>query len=421
MAGRLGAAAMGAGSLGNMIFYPIVICGTGLLYGMDTLVSQAYGANDAREARRTLVDGLWISMAAAPVFMGIVAASIPFIRLAGANPHVNALFEPYLKALSWGILPLFLFTAMRRYLQSVNIVQPVMFAIVSANLINAAGNWALMYGHLGAPAMGLTGSAWSTSLSRVYMFLVLAYVAWRREHRDRIVLRLTGREFQRVPFWPHVARIWTLIKLGTPAAAQILFEGSVFGIITVLAARLDETSLAAHSVAVQVIATTFMVPLGISSAAAVRVGQAMGRRDPEGARVAGLAALVLSAAFMGSAAIAMTAAPRLITRLFIADAAVIGAGALLLRIAAVFELFDGLQVVATGALRGLGDTQSAMKAHFFGYWMVGLPMGYLLCFQAGWGVPGIWVGLTVALIIIGVLLVWVWRRRIGRLTSRLTS
>lgn len=410
MAGRLGAAAMGAGSLGNMIFYPIVICGTGLLYGMDTLVSQAFGANDTRETRRTLVDGLWLAVAAVPVIAAIVIAAIPLIRFAGANPHIDALFEPYLKALSWGILPLFLFIAVRRYLQSVNVVKPVMFAIVSANLINAFGNWVLMYGNLGAPAMGLTGSGWSTSISRVYMFLVLAAVVWWRERSGDRILR-------GVPWGPHAARIWALVKLGAPAAAQILFEGSVFGIVTVFAARLDETSLAAHSVAVQVISTTFMVPLGISSAAAVRVGQAIGRRDPEGARVAGLAALVLSAAFMGAAAIAMTIAPRLITRLFIADAAVIGAGSVLLRIAAVFELFDGFQVVATGALRGIGDTQSAMKAHFFGYWIVGLPMGYLLCFQAGWGVPGIWVGLTAALIIIGVLLVWVWRQGIGRLTA----
>lgn len=411
MAGRLGAAAIGAGSLGNMIFYPIAICGVGLLLGMDTLVSQAHGADDAKETRRTLVDGLWLSVIATPPVALAIIATIPIVRLAGVNPRVDALFVPYLDALLWGIAPLFVFNAMRRYLQSVNIVKPVMFAIVSANAINLAGDWALMYGHWGAPAMGLTGSGWSTSISRVYMMLVLMWTVWRNETRSGWILR-------DVSWRAHASRIWGLVKLGAPAAAQILFEGSVFGVVTVLAARLDTTSLAAHSVAVQVIATTFMVPLGISSAAAVRVGQAIGRRDPQGARVAGNAALALSAIFMGSAAAAMTLAPRLITRLFIADAATIAAGAILLRIAALFELFDGFQIVATGALRGLGDTQSPMKAHFFGYWVVGMPVGYLLCFPGKWGVPGIWVGLTVALIIIGVLLLWVWRRRIALVTFK---
>jgi MATE family multidrug resistance protein len=295
--------------------------------------------------------------------------------------------------------------ALRRYLQAVNMVQPVMFSLLSANLINVVGNWALMYGHLGAPAMGLTGSGISTSISRVYMVVVLAAAVWWNERRSGHVLRT-------VPRRPDLGRLWALLKLGAPAAFQILFEGSVFGLITVLAARLDETSLAAHSVAVQVISTTFMIPLGISSAAAVRVGHAIGRRDPEGARVAGTAALALGALFMGSAAIAMSIVPRLIVRVFIADAAVIAAGALLLRIAAIFELFDGFQVIATGALRGLGDTKSAMKAHFFGYWIIGMPLGYALCFPGHWGVPGIWVGLTAALILIGVILLGVWRRRV---------
>lgn len=254
--------------------------------------------------------------------------------------------------------------------------------------------------------MGLTGSGVATSISRVYMLLVLAAAVWWNE-------RKTGGLLWTAPRRAEFARVWALVKLGAPAAAQILFEGAVFGVTTVLAARLDETSLAAHSIAVQVIATTFMVPLGISSAAAVRVGQAIGRRDPSGARVAGTAALLLGGVFMGSAGIAMALAPRLIVRGFIADAAVISAGAVLLRIAAIFELFDGFQVIATGALRGLGDTQSPMNAHLFGYWAVGMPLGYALCFYSGWGVPGIWVGLTAALIVIGVVLLWVWRRRIG--------
>jgi len=208
-----------------------------------------------------------------------------------------------------------------------------------------------------------------------------------------------------------MARLRRLAVLGLPAAGQILFEGAVFAIVTALAARLDEASLAAHSIALQVISTTYMVTLGIGSAAAVRVGHAIGRRDRAGAAAAGWTALLSGAVFMAAAGVVLWAAPRWLAHLFIGDPAVIRLAAVLLRIAAVMELFDGLQTVATGALRGLGDTRSPMLAHLAGYWMVGLPVTYVLCFPLGWGVRGIWVGLTTAIMIIGAALVLVWARR----------
>ena len=191
---------------------------------------------------------------------------------------------------------------------------------------------------------------------------------------------------------------------------QILAEGAVFGTVTVMAARFDEVSLAAHSIAVNVISITFMVPLGISSAAAVRVGQAVGRKSPPGIAVSGWTALLLGAGFMSAAGLALAVVPRWIARLYTPEAAVITASATLLRIAALFEIFDGLQVVATGALRGLGDTRTPALAHLAGYWIVGLPVAYVLCFSYGWGVTGIWVGLTGALIAVGMILLAAWHR-----------
>ena len=193
---------------------------------------------------------------------------------------------------------------------------------------------------------------------------------------------------------------------------QILAEGAVFGIVTVMAARFDEVSLAAHSIAVNVISITFMVPLGISSAAAVRVGQAVGRKSPQGIAVSGWTALLLGAGFMSAAGLALAIIPRWIARLYTPEAAVIAAGAALLRIAALFEIFDGLQVVATGALRGLGDTRTPALAHLAGYWLLGMPIAWVLCFTYNWGVTGIWVGLTSALIAIGLVLLAAWHREI---------
>jgi MATE family multidrug resistance protein len=173
-------------------------------------------------------------------------------------------------------------------------------------------------------------------------------------------------------------------------------------------------SLAAHGIAVQVIATTFMVPLGISSAAAVRVGHAVGRRDHRGVVSAGWAALAMAAGFMTAAGVLLWTAPAFIVARFIDDARVIAAGVTLLRIAAFFELFDGLQIVATGALRGIGDTRSPMITHALGFWALGMPVAYVLCFSLGWGARGIWIGLSAALILIGAALATVWSVKSSR-------
>ena len=428
MAGRLGAAAIGAGSLGNMLFYPIAICGTGMLAGMDTLVAQAFGATDDAACRRSLVQGLWVAAGVAPIVALLLALTIPLLRALGTNPRVMELLGPYLHALLWGIPPLLFYAAFRRYLQAMNIVKPITFAVVSANLLNFVGNWLFMYGNWGAPRLGLEGSGFSTSISRVYIALVLLIAVLRRERKSANLRQPATHPFRapnvreglpeiepatsRPPlsYRPHFPIIRRLLALGFPSAIQILVEGAVFSAVTVMAARFDEVSLAAHSIAVNVISITFMVPLGISSAAAVRVGQAVGRQDRPGIAVSGWTALLLGAGFMSAAGLALAIVPRWIARLYTPEAAVIGASAALLRIAALFEIFDGLQVVATGALRGLGDTRTPALAHFAGYWIVGMPVAWFLCFNYGWGVTGIWVGLTSALILIGLLLLAAWHR-----------
>ena len=410
MAGRLGAVALGAGSLGAMLFYPIAICGTGLLLGMDTLVAQAHGAEDAEDCRRTLVNGAWLSLAIAPFLALLILSLIPLLRATGTNPDVMALFAPFLKALAWGLPPLLFYAAFRRYLQAISVVKPVTFALVSANVVNVLGNWVLMYGHWGAPQMGLEGSGWSTTIARCYMAAVLlGAIAWHERRTGNILLAVSWR--------PSLQRLRRLAGLGMPAALQILFEGVVFGLVSVFAAHLDEASLAAHSIAINVVSTTYMVPLGVSSAAAVRVGQAWGAGDTRAAGTRGWTAILLGALFMGGAGVVLGTVPRSIVRIYTNDAAVIGVGAVLLRIAALFQLFDGLQVVCTGALRGLGDTGTPMLAHLGGYWALGLPVAYLLCFHFRWGAAGIWVGLSAALILIGSVLLTAWRWRAAKVRA----
>jgi MATE family multidrug resistance protein len=235
------------------------------------------------------------------------------------------------------------------------------------------------------------------------LVLLIAVLRHEREHGN-LHLQVSWR-----PQWVLIRR---LIALGFPSAMQILAEGAVFGVVTVMAARFDEVSLAAHSIAVNVISITYMVPLGISSAAAVRVGQAAGRRSPSGIAVSGWTALLLGATFMGCAGLALAFAPRWIARLYTPEATVIAAGAALLRIAALFEIFDGIQVVATGALRGLGDTRTPALAHLAGYWLIGLPVAYVLC-SIRLGCHGHLGDLTGALITIGLILLVAWHREVS--------
>lgn len=398
------AVAIGAVSLSSILYYVVAIFGTGIMLGLDTLVSQSYGAGDLEDAHRSLVNGVYLSLGMAPVLMGVVWLWEPVVRLLNIPAPLLAQAMPYLRALNWGTLPLLLFFAFRRYLQGVNLVKPVMFSLVSANIVNFVLNWAFIYGHLGFHAMGTVGSGWSTCWARVYMALVLMGYAFYYDARHKTGLRHVSRRV-------HFPRVWELLVLGFPAASQIGVEIGVFAVATTLIGKLGALPLASHQIALNTVSFTYMVPLGISSAAAVRVGQALGRRDAHGASRAGWTALMLGAGFMACMALLLWAVPGYIARIYTPDPAVIRAASVLLFIGAFFQLFDGVQSVATGALRGAGDTRTPLLCHLVYYWVVGLPLGAYLCFRAGWGVRGLWTGLCVALILIGSTLLYAWHRK----------
>ncbi|HXR16161.1 MAG TPA: MATE family efflux transporter [Terriglobales bacterium] len=407
MVGRLpnSAVAIGATGLGQSLYNSVAIFGGGLLLGMDTFVAHAFGREDLDDARHSLLNGLFLAIALTPVLMLAISFWPALMQRFGISAELVEPMRPYLRALNWGTLPLLAYFALRRYLQAVNVAHPIMFALISANLINAAGNWILIYGHFGFRAMGITGSGWSTCWARIYMVLCLAFTLFWVESKR---LRRGWLSTVRVD----IRRMSALLRLGAPAATQILCEIGAFSAATALCARLGPIALAGHQIALNCAALTFMVPLGISSAAAVRVGQQLGRRDPDGARRAGWSAIIIGVGFMACSGAVFVSAPNLIARLFTPDPAVIRVGAQLLLVAAAFQLFDGLQTVATGALRGAGDTRTPMLANFIAYWLMGLPLGCVLCFSLGWGAVGIWIGLCGGLIIIGSALLMTWHKRI---------
>lgn len=408
MVGRLpnSAIAIGATGLGQSLYHAVAIVGGGLLLGMDTFVAHAYGREDLHDARTTLVNGLALAVVLCPVLMTAVAFWPPLMHRFGISPELVGPMRPFLMALNWGTLPLLLYFALRRYLQAVNVAVPIMFALISANVVNAVGDWALIYGHMGFRAEGITGSGWSTCIARIYMASILAItLAWVETKRRAAP---TGaREALRI----NASRIWELLKLGSPAAGQILVEIGAFSGATALCAKLGAVPLSGHEIALNCAAFTFMVPYGISSAAAVRVGHELGRHDPDAARRAGWSAIALGVGFMACAGVVFVSIPKIIARAFSPDPAVVHVGAQLLLVAAAFQLFDGLQVVTTGALRGAGDTKTPMFANLVAYWFIGIPVGCFLCFYLGWGAVGIWVGLCAGLMIIGSTLLTVWHRK----------
>ena len=410
MVGNLGPAAIGAVALGNAVFYTPSLFGIGILLGLDPLVAQAYGRKDYDDCHRWLAQGIYLAMVAAPILMLLVfAASFGFAPF-GIIPEVAAPAAGYLRVLLWSILPLLIYGASRRYLQGVGQVRVITLTYIAANLLNWGGNWVLINGHLGFPAMGVRGSALSTVIARISMALSLLAFAWRYE-------RQRGHPLFQHWARPQLDRIRQLIRLGLPAAGQITLEVGAWNAATLSAGWLTPIALATHQIAINYASITYMIPLGISAAASVSVGHAIGAGDKAKARRAGWLALALGTAFMILAGLVFFIAPRPLIELFTHDPQVLAVGPSLLWIAAAFQIFDGVQTVCTGALRGLGETRAPMFANLIGYWLLGLPLGLILCFVLKRGIYGMWIGLTLALIVISTILLLRWRKDSTRLNT----
>lgn len=407
MVGRLGTNAIAAVGLGNIVFFSVTVCGLGLMMGLDTLVSQAFGAKRIDECHRWIVQGSWMSLAVSAPLIALTFLVVPLLKQWGIDAAVVDLSSVYLRTLVWGTPALFLYFALRRYLQAMNLTLPAMLALLAANIANVVGNWLLIEGHWGAPRLGLSGSAWATTLARFAMFGLLAWYAIAHSAKHQ-----TG--LTQVSWRPDWKRQLQLLKVGGPAAIHFQFEVGVFALAAILAGRFGANALAAHELVLNVASVTFMVPFGVASAGAVRVGHAIGRRDAHGASISGWAALGIGAGFMALAGLALSLSGRQILSIFSAESIVVATAMPLLLAAAVFQLFDGTQVVAGGILRGAGDTRAPMFASLTSYWLLGLPFGAWLAFGRGVGVLGLWIGLCLGLICAALFLLVCWLRTTRR-------
>ncbi len=405
--GRLGPYAIAGVGLAHTSFIMLYIFGIGTLLGIDTLSSRAFGAGRRGACAAILAHALVLALAVASLLFLLLHGFGAFYRWMKVDPSVAATALRYLGIVKWMIFPALLFTACRQYLQSMDITRPLLWAVLFGNILNVLLDYALVFGRFGLPELGVEGCAIASVATMTLMTLLAAAAAAGQARRD-------GFDFRG---W-RVSVFKDLLRLGMPAGLQLFIEVSLFSLVTTLMARFGEAPTAAHQVTLNLVSITFMVPLGISMAAAVRVGQGIGREDPRSAVRSGQAAIFMGMAFMACSGMAFWLAPAFFVRLYTPDPAVVALGVVLLRIGALFQVFDGLQVVLTGALRGLGETRIPLLANLVGHALLGLPIGYWLAFHGGEGPRGLWIGMLTGLSSVSVLLYAIWRGRAFKLLER---
>ena len=406
--------ALAASALAQVLFNTLAFGVGGVLLALDTLISQALGENDQTAANHWFFHGLLMAVLLAALLGSLVWAAPLLLTRLPVDPNVLHAAIPALAGLNFGVLPLLLYFALRRYLQAAHRGRAIMAALVSANLINLLGDWLLIYGHdwghrwphLTIPAFGVVGSAWATSAARLYLMLFLALALLRANRLHSYGLRHTPRRL-------HLASFRRILQLGAPVGAQIFVEVALFAVATSLIATLGAIPLAGHEIALQCASTTFMVPLAISGATTVRVGHAIGRLRAglgTAAQVAaaGWSGILAGAAFMLLASLVLVSFPSGIARLFTPSQPVIHAAVPLLLVAAAFQFFDGIQATATGALRGARRTLAPLLIQLVCFWAISMPLGYFFALPLHGGATGMWWGLALGLLCAAVALTFIW-------------
>lgn len=420
MVGWLGPTELAAVSLGFNLCMIFAIFSMGLVTATAPMLASQRGRmpHSVRDMRRTFRQGLWIAVAVmVPVWMLLWQAEQLLLAL-GQQPELAAKAQSYVRAYMWSMLPFLWLLVCRNFLSALERPGWSLIIAIAGVLANAAFNYVLIFGKLGIPALGIVGAGIGSLLANLFMVGGMAAVitfhpAFRRYH-------LFGRWWR--SDWPRFA---ALAGLGLPIAVTMGLEGAVFSVAVMLMGWIDTASVAAHAIALQIASLTFMVPLGLAQAATVRVGIGYGRRDPAMIRRAGWTNFAVAVGFMSVMAAIMLLAPEMIVRIFVDPAApqadaVVRLAVGFLAVAAAFQIADGAQVVGAGMLRGLHDTRVPMAFAAFGYWAIGVGVGYWLAFHAGLRGMGIWIGLATGLGIVALLMLarWLMRERLGLLPQQ---
>jgi len=396
MVGRLGKDALGAVGIGASIYYFYMVFAYGVISSVGPTVAQAFGTGDRQEINRSVGQAFWL---AALLTIGGIAVTRnigALLRAMGQPPELVPLSEQFIHALGYGIFASLSYAVLRAFVVGLGRTRVTMMISITASLVNIVADYALIYGKLGMPALGVAGAGYATAIVQwVMLGAGLWYVLREKDLRTYTVLRHI------LP--PDRVRLLRLLRLGVPIGLAHSMENGIFGLTSLLMGRIGTVALASHQVAINVAALTFMVPLGISTAATTRVGHAIGRGEPRAAALTGWIAIGLGALFMTCTALTFITIPGAIIGIYSDDPGVLAYATGLLMIAGAFQLADGIQVVAIGALRGLKDTARPLMVNLLAYWVIGLPVAYLLAFHLGLGGHGLWWGLSAGLAVAAVL------------------
>lgn len=395
MVGKLGPTPLAASSVANSLFILVMVIGFGVSVAVTPLTAIALGAGKFKECGAVLRHGILVN-----VLSGIILCILTFflsetISFLDQPSDIVAPASFYLKVLGVSILPMMVFQSYRQFAEGVSILKPAMVITILANGVNILGNWIFIFGHLGAPPLGLTGAGIATFCSRVFMALAIMAVITGSADMRRFdpFFRLSPLNF---------SIIRKLMSIGIPAGFQYFFEVSAFSASAIMIGWMGTTALAAHQIALNLASISFMVAMGISSAGTIRVSNALGRKDIRATRIAGFSAAALSAMFMASAGLVFIIFRHDLPGLYVSDITVIDIAASLLVIVAFFQVSDGIQAVGIGILRGVTDMKIPTLITLVAYWLMGVPSGYILAFIFDMGIFGVWYGLLISLTASGV-------------------
>lgn len=401
MMGRMGPDVLAAGGLAAIIYIVIMTLFTGVVMGVSPLVAEAFGANQSHRIQQVARQGLWLAVLVAIPAMLLTGRLDSWLVRSGQAPIVVELADTYLDIILWSFLPMAGFTALRSTVSALSQARPIMVTIVVGTVCNIVGNYLLGFGKLGLPTLGLSGLALATTLTWWGMFLALAlHVVFNPVFRCYNI-------FQSF-YWPR----WTILKqlawVGVPIGIFSGLESGFFMTIMLLMGRLGTDTLAAHQVVLQTIVVFFMVPLGISFATTVRVGQWLGKQDLVGMQQATWVSVGLTTIAMGIGSLCFLVFPKQLIGIYLDvnspdNAAIVALALPLLTIAAITMVLDGVQKAIYGALQGLQDTRVPMALNIVGFWGVGLSVGYGLGFSLGLGSRGLWIGQSVAIATVAML------------------
>jgi len=398
MIGWTGSTPLAASAFANTFFsIPLFFC-VGISYAITPLVAKAFGEKNTQDVVAVLKHGLLINLSAGILITGLIFSIEPLMYQMGQPTEVVKMAIPYLNIIAPAIIPSMVFQTFRQFCEGLHHTRMAMFIVLGSNLINILLNYVLIFGYFGFPALGLEGAGWATLISRIFMGLAMAWYVWSNVH---------FRDYRRgFAFGKYERPLLTkMLNIGLPAGSQFIFEAGAFGFSAIMMGWLGTIPMAAHQIAINLATISYMTTSGMGAAATIKVGHFLGLKDRLNLRKSAFVMLWMAAGLMTCWAIAFLAGRYYLPSLYNDELEVLRAASSLMIIAAFFQLSDGLQVVCTGALRGLQDVKIPSILIFCAYWVISLPLGWLLAFKFGYGPEGIWIGLLCGLTLTALALV----------------